>query len=210
MKRVRVELEDADGYVYVLPSLVYAREYLGISRAQMKEVCDKGIRVLGYLVRKSEEKDTNERELPRMKGTEHRRVREEVVAWREGEAIKFPSVADAARVAGCREVTIRQALRREAKAGGWYWEKAEEFEREYKDWCPGMPVVFKFRANAMVGGRPVEKKDNGDSGTVEQQEWKRVKARTAQEWRDYLNKCLWDNEFTPPLADIKEDEYGIF
>ena len=145
-----------------------------------------------------------------MKGTEHRRVREEVVAWREGEAIKFPSVADAARVAGCREVTIRQALRREAKAGGWYWEKAEEFEREYKDWCPGMPVAFKFKRNAIINGKRAPRKDEQEPRSLEQQEWRKVRANNAEEWRDYLNRCLWDDEFTPPLADIKEDDYGIF
>lgn len=210
MKRVRIELEDMDGYVYVLPSLVYAREYLGISRAQMEAVCDRGIRVAGYLVRKSAEKETNERDLPRMGGTEHRRVRQEVVAWREGEAIKFPSVSDAARTAGCREVTIRQAMRRDAKAGGWRWERAENFDKEYKDWCPGMPIVFKFRQNALVEGQPVMKKMKDESMTLEQQEWKRARVGSREEWRDYLNMCLWGTEFTPPLADIKDDDYGIF
>ena len=210
MKRVRVELEDADGYVYVLPSLVYAREYLGISRAMMDEVCDKDIRVAGFLVRKSDIQETNERELPRASGIEHRRVRQEVVAFRESEAVKFPSIADAARVAGCMEVTIRQAMRRNAKAGGWYWMKAGEFSGEYKDWLPGMPVAFKFKRNAIINGKRAPKDEAQDSESLEQQEWRKAKAGNAQEWRDYLNRCLWDNEFTPPLADIKEDDYGIF
>lgn len=211
MKRVRVELEDADGYIYVLPSLVYAREYLGISRAMMEAVCDRDIRVGGYLVRKSRSAETNEKELPRMSGTERRRIRQEVIAWREdGEAIKFPSVSDAARTAGCREVTIRQALRRGAKAGGWFWEKAEGSGRAHRDWYPGMPVAFKFRYNALLNGRPAEKKEKRSEESLEQQEWKKAGVSDNEAWHDYLNKCIWDCEFTPPLADNDTDDYGIF
>lgn len=212
MKRVRVELEDADGYVYVLPSLVYARDYLGISRATMDSVCDRDIRVGGFLVRKSESEseETNEKELPRKVGTERRRIRQEVIAWREGgEAVKFPSFSDAARTAGCREVTIRQALRRGAKAGGWYWEKAEGSRRECRDWYPGMPVAFKFRANAMLNGREVEKKERKSAEDIEQMEWAKVGVSDNEGWHEYLNKCIWE-ELTPPLADKVTDDYGIF
>ena len=214
MKRVRIEIEDEHGFVYVLPSLVFAREYLGISRNTMEAVCDKGIRVHGFLVRTSSSRQTNEKDLPRQWGeVARRRLREEVVAWREGQAVKFPSVTDAARTAGCREVTIRQAMRREAKAGGWRWTKADEYEGESEDWVPGMPLIFKFKLNAKIDGRLVEEKksDKDEYGeSLEQKEWRRHGCSNNEEWHDYLNKCLWENEMTPPLADINNDDYGIF
>lgn len=208
MKRVRIELEDMDGYVYVLPSLAFAREYLGISRDTMDAVCDKGIRVAGYLVRKSEEMETNERELPKISGMERRRLREEVIAWREGgEAVKFPSVAIAARIAGCREVTIRQAMRREAKAGGWFWEKAQGSWRSCEEWCPGMPIAFKFRPNARMDGQSVHKKTVDKSITLEQREWKRAGIDNAADWRVYLKRLMSEGEFMPPLSDIETEDY---
>ena len=209
-KRVRVELEDESGRIFVLPSLIYAREYLGISRTMMEMVCDRDIRVAGYIIRRSYVEETNEKELPRIKATEHRRLRQEVVAWREGEAVKFPSVPDAARTAGCREVTIRQAMRREAKAGGWYWSAAEKFGRPSEDWYPGMPIVFRFRVNARLDGQPPRGPRPQDTLTLEQKEWMRAKCRTRDEWRDLLWKELWEAEFNPPLAEKNKDDYGIF
>lgn len=209
MKRVRIELEDEEGYIYVLPSLAFAREYLGISRDTMDAVCDRGIRVAGYLVRKSEEKETNERDLPKISGMERRRLREEVIAWREdGEAVKFPSVSVAARIAGCREVTIRQAMRREAKAGGWFWEKAEGSWREYREWCPGMPVAFKFRLNAKMEGMPERRKEVDRSVTLEQREWMKAGVDNARDWRAYLKRTLCESEFMPPLSDIEIDYWN--
>ena len=209
-KRVKVELEDADGYVYVLPSLVYAREYLGISRAMMETVCDRNIRVAGYLVRKSYVEETNEKDLPRMSGTERRRLRQEVVAFRENEAVKFPSVPDAARTAGCREVTIRQAMRRNAKAGGWFWEAAEKYYGKTEDWFPGMPIVFCFRKNVRYRGEPPKGPKPKEDITLEQKEWKKAGVKTAREWRDYLWKELWEAEFEQALSENEEEDYGIF
>lgn len=212
MKRVRVELEDTDGCVYVVPSLVYAREYLGISRAMMDEIIDRGIRVGGFLVRRSEADHTNEGDLPRHRnGLEGRRLRQEIIAWKEdGSAVKFASVTEAARVAKCREVTIRQAMRRCAKAGGWYWESAKDSHREADNWFPGMEMGFKFRLNAKTEGYvPREKPAPLNEKTLEQKEWNRAKCGSALEYREYLSKLMWE-EMMPPLADLNADDYGIF
>ena len=214
MKSVRVELEDERGYVYVVPSLIYARAYLGISRAMMESAIDQGIRIGGYLVRTSRATDTNEWELPRRKGWEAGRLklRQEVVAWREdGRAVKFPSLADAARVAGCREVTIRQAMYRNAKAGEWNWERADVTTRDYVEWHPGMPLDFKWKLNTKHGDGTPRERPSGDRGlTEEEREWARRGCRDNAEWREHLNKLMWENEFMPPLADETTDEYGIF
>lgn len=216
MKRVRVELEDGDGYVYVLPSLVYAREYLCISRSTMEAVINRNIRVGGFLVRTSERTETNEGELPRLSGgdIEKRRLRQEVVAWREDMAVKFPSVSQAARIAGCREVTIRQAVRRDARAGGWTWTHAENFTKDCEDWYPGMPITFRFKRNVRPDGTVAgqrEKVVEDDSRSLEQKEWEKAGVKTAQEWRDYLWSLAWEmDNYTPPLAEETEDDYGIF
>ena len=211
MKRVKVELEDLDGNVYVVPSLVYAREYLGITRSQMDEICDRNIRIDGFVVRRSSAVQTNEGDLPRYRdGLKGRKIRQEVVAWKEdGRAVKFASVTEAARVAKCREVTIRQAMRRAAKAGGWFWEYAKDSSRNYEIWYPGMEVSFKFRLNAKVEGYVPKKRPDHCIKTLEEQEWARVGCKNALQYREYLSRTMWE-EMTPPLVEKDEDDYGIF
>ena len=212
MRRVKVELEDEMGGIYVLPSLVYAREYLGLSRKMLEAVLDKGIRVGGFLVRTSEAEDTNEWDLPRRKGgTERRRVRLAVVAFKAGQAVRFPTIEDAARTAGCRDVTIRQAMRREATAGGWRWVKAEEYAGEYEEWYPGMPIDFRFRLNTRIEGQPVRRKPVDESGETEEQKvWRKHGCSNNEEWHAYLKKTMEEGEFDPPLAEPNTDDYGIF
>ena len=206
-----------DGETYVLPTKSLARDYLHISSSTMKFAVDSGTLIHGFHLEYTEGEDEyNLDNLPRLDIGYARPAivfgKKSIVATNPaGAMVRFKSSVEAAAAAGCGKSTIKNAVHRHGRAGGWLWESYDaDIHRDAEPYTPDMKLEFKFKfVDQAVNSRVKEKPDpalvrrnvSGASSETEAQTWAKAGCTTREEYRAYLDRCLWESEMGLRLDD---------